>query len=173
MSTRYHGSVKIGELASRTGVSSKTIRHYEDIGVMPTPARNASGYREYAADAAARLGFVRAAQSVGLTLGEIREGLAFRDRGETPCGHVTQLIQEHATDLARRIAALEAMRRDLEGLAADARTAGRHGRRGRLLPHHRGIGHARSRGLGLDSLLDQAQGRAGSPAGRVGRIGMM
>ncbi len=115
--------MRIGELAARTGVATKTIRYYEDIGVMPTPMRNPSGYRDYADDATIRLGFVRAAQSAGLTLGEIREVLAFRDRGETPCSHVTQLIEEHAAVLGERIAGLEAMRRDLEGLARRARRA--------------------------------------------------
>lgn len=68
----------------RTGVSAKTIRYYEDIGLLPAPARSPSGYRDYSEDAAARLGFVRAAALVGLILGEIREVLAFWDRSEPP-----------------------------------------------------------------------------------------
>jgi DNA-binding transcriptional MerR regulator len=113
--------MKIGELAAQTGVAAKTIRYYETIGVMPPATRTPAGYRDYTDDAAARLRFVRAAQSVGLTLGEIREVLAFRDRGETPCQHVTTLIEQHAADLAERIAALQAMRQDLERLARRAR----------------------------------------------------
>lgn len=113
--------MQIGELSDRTGVPSKTIRYYEAIGVMPVPARNENGYRRYADDASARLGFVRAAQSVGLTLGEIREVLAFRDRGENPCRHVAQLIDRHAADLGERILALQAMHRDLGRLAQRAR----------------------------------------------------
>lgn len=89
---------------------------------MPPPPRTLSGYRDYGTDAAARLSFIRAAQSVGLALGEIREVLAFRDRGETPCAHVASLIERHATDLSQRIAALELMRRDLERLARMARS---------------------------------------------------
>jgi MerR family copper efflux transcriptional regulator len=115
--------MQIGELAGRTGVPKKTVRYYEEIGVMPVAARNSSGYRHYGDDAIARLGFVRAAQSVGLTLGEIREVLAFRDRGETPCRHVAGLIDKHATDLAQRIVALQAMQQDLQRLAQRARVA--------------------------------------------------
>ena len=113
--------MQIAELSERSGVPKKTIRYYEDIGVLPVASRNASGYRQYSQDAVTRLAFVRAAQSVGLTLGEIREVLAFRDRGQTPCRHVAQLIDRHATELARRIAALQAMQQDLHRLAQRAR----------------------------------------------------
>jgi DNA-binding transcriptional MerR regulator len=113
--------VRIGELAHRSGVEPSAIRYYERIGLMPGPARNDSGYRDYDEEAAARLGFIRAAQSVGLTLGEIRETLAFRDRGEAPCSHVAALIERNAAQLRQRITALEAMQRDLERLAKKAR----------------------------------------------------
>ena len=114
--------MRIGELAQRSGVEPTTIRYYERIGLMPPPTRKASGYRDYGEEAAARLGFIRAAQSVGLTLGEIRETLAFRDRGEAPCAYVAALIEGHAAQLRERISALEAMRRELERLAKKART---------------------------------------------------
>ncbi len=122
MSTRYHeAGMRIGELSDQSGVPTKTIRYYEDIGVLPEPPRSSSGYRDYDGGAAARLGFVRAAQSVGLTLGEIREILAIRDRGQPPCAHVARLIERHATDLAERIAALQRMQRDLQRMARRAR----------------------------------------------------
>lgn len=113
--------MRIGELTRRTDVPTKTIRYYEDIGLMPGPPRTPAGYRDYGEDAGARLGFIRAAQSVGLSLGEIREVLAFRDRGEIPCAHVAALIERRAADLSERIAALERMRRDLERLSRKAR----------------------------------------------------
>jgi DNA-binding transcriptional MerR regulator len=65
-------------------VSAKTIRHYLQIGVLPPPARTPSGYRAYDDGVLDRLRFVRAAQAVGLTLGEIREIVALRDRGWSP-----------------------------------------------------------------------------------------
>jgi DNA-binding transcriptional MerR regulator len=115
--------MRIGELAQRTGFTPKTLRYYEEIGLLPAPPRTASGYRDYGSDAASRLVFIQAGQSVGLTLGEVREILAFRDRGETPCQHVASLIERHADDLSQRIAALERMRRDLERLAKRAKRA--------------------------------------------------
>jgi MerR family copper efflux transcriptional regulator len=113
--------MRIGELAERSGLESTTIRYYERIGLMPAPTRTQSGYRDYTEDAAARLRFIRAAQSIGLTLGEIRETLAFRDRGELPCGHVAALTERNAEELRQRIAVLEEMRRDLLRLAKKAR----------------------------------------------------
>lgn len=59
--------MRIGELADASGVPTKTTRYYEDIGLMPPPARTPTGYREYEPDSETRLGFIRAAQSVGLT----------------------------------------------------------------------------------------------------------
>lgn len=113
--------MRIGELSEESGVPTKTIRYYEEIGVLPPPPRSSSGYRDYDAEAASRLGFIRAAQSVGLSLGEIREVLAVRDKGQQPCVHVTGLIEQHAADLAERIAALQRMQQDLHRMARKAR----------------------------------------------------
>jgi DNA-binding transcriptional MerR regulator len=116
--------MRIGELAQRSAVEASTIRYYERIGLMPPPTRTASGYRDYSDDAAARLGFIQAAQSIGFSLGEIRETLAFRDRGEAPCGHVAALIERNAEQLRQRIVRLQEMRRELLVLAAKARAGG-------------------------------------------------
>ena len=113
--------MRIGELAALAGVNPKTVRYYEAAGLMPPPHRSNSGYRDYEHDALMRLRFIKAAQSVGLTLGEIREVFALRDRGETPCAHVMDLLDRHATDLSDRIAMLQAMQKDLERLARRAR----------------------------------------------------
>lgn len=114
--------MRIGEVAERSGVSVKTIRYYEGIGLLAPPPRTPSGYRDYDDTAVERLGFVRAAQSVGLTLGEIREVVALRDRGETPCGHVVHLVQRRADEIAERIRALQDLERELQQLARRART---------------------------------------------------
>lgn len=114
--------MRIGELAERAGVSTKTIRYYEDIGVMAEPERTPSGYRDYRDEAVDRLGFVRAAQAVGLTLGEIREVLGYRDRGETPCEHVVELIRRRAAEIDDQIADLERMGAELRRLERRARS---------------------------------------------------
>jgi MerR family transcriptional regulator, copper efflux regulator len=112
--------MRIGEVAARSGISTNTIRYYEDIGVLPRPERSASGYRDYAVSVLDRLAFVRAAQAIGLSLGEIRSIVALRDEGETPCGHVLHLLRHRAADLDRRIAELLALRDELHRLVARA-----------------------------------------------------
>jgi DNA-binding transcriptional MerR regulator len=114
--------MRIGELAERAGISTKAIRYYEQIGILTPPARTASGYRAYDQTALGRLGFVRAAQALGLTLGEIRQIIAFRDDGAAPCAHVTTLLQRRAADLERRIAELQQLRGELQQLAERATT---------------------------------------------------
>lgn len=114
--------MRIGELASLAGVSTKTLRYYEDIGLLPEVARTASGYRDYDPGLLDRLSFIRAAQAVGLTLGEIREVVAFRDRGEPPCTRVVELIDRRRTELDDRIEELQRLRGDLDRLARRART---------------------------------------------------
>ena len=111
----------IGEFAARTRVPAKTIRYYEEIGLMAPPARTSSGYRDYDELAVERLMFIRAAQSLGFALGEIREVVAYRDRGETPCAHVLELIQRRSTELRERIDELRRSQRELEELARRAR----------------------------------------------------
>src|SRR6266536_2779096 len=99
-------TMRIGELAERAGISAKAIRYYEQVGILAPPARTTSGYRAYDEAVLGRLGFVRAAQALGLTLGEIRQIIAFRDDGAAPCAHVTALLQRRADELERRIARL-------------------------------------------------------------------
>jgi DNA-binding transcriptional MerR regulator len=113
--------MRIGELAAATGVSAKTIRYYEDIGILAPPLRTASDYRTYDESSVGRLAFIRAAQAVGLTLGEIRGIVALRDRGETPCAHVLELIAARAIEVDQRITELQQLRTDLGRLAARAR----------------------------------------------------
>ena len=114
--------MRIGDLAHRSGLTVKTLRFYEQVGVLPEAARLPSGYRNYDDSAVARLAFVKAAQTAGLTLAEIRQVIVVRDHDGPPCGHVTGLLDAHASDLDRRIAELTALRDDINRLRDRAGT---------------------------------------------------
>lgn len=112
--------MKIGELAAEAQVPAKTIRYWESAGLVPDPARTASGYRDYRPDAVSRLAFIRQAQTAGLTLDQIRQVLDIGDEGTPPCEHVTKVVDERLAEIERRIAELDATRSHLLRLAARA-----------------------------------------------------
>jgi len=105
--------VRIGELAERTGVPVRTIRFYEQTGLMPAPQRTPNGYRIYAEDAVTRLRFVRSAQTLGLSLAEIAAVLQVRDAARPPCTFVAELLQDHVHTLDVQIHELTALRDEL------------------------------------------------------------
>ncbi|NOY55270.1 MAG: heavy metal-responsive transcriptional regulator [Actinobacteria bacterium] len=112
----------IGELARHAGVSTKAVRYYEDIGLLPAPHRAPNGYRMYDTGSVDRLLFIKDAQATGLTLTEIASILDLRDRGETTCHHVLELLERHMHDLDAHIKALKKTRRQLAILAEQARS---------------------------------------------------
>ena len=117
-----HWKVKgmlIGEVARRSGVPAKTLRYYEDIGLLSAD-RTRSGYRDYRGDILERLAFIRSAQAVGLTLGEIRGIVALRDGGHAPCGHVLELLRARSEEIARTIRDLRVLQGELKGLVERA-----------------------------------------------------
>ena len=116
--------LKIGELAKRLGLNPRTIRFYEDAGVLPQPARSAGGYRVYTSCDEERLRFIKAAQRLGLKLGEIKEVLAFRDRGQRPCSYVAQLIDARLAEVDERMRDLRTLKRELTGLQHRIRQEG-------------------------------------------------
>jgi DNA-binding transcriptional MerR regulator len=79
--------MRIGELAAALDLNPKTIRYYEDIGLLPQPKRSAAGYRLYDDADHERLRFILKAKAVGLSLEEISRILAICDQGQPPCKH--------------------------------------------------------------------------------------
>lgn len=114
--------MRIGEVGHRAGVSAKTIRYYEDIGLLPEPERADNGYREYDDGVVERLAFIRDAQASGLSLTEIGSILEERDRGERTCHHVLELLEHHLEDIDRQIRQLRKMRTVLARMTEHARS---------------------------------------------------
>ncbi|MBN9607919.1 MAG: heavy metal-responsive transcriptional regulator [Actinobacteria bacterium 69-20] len=110
--------MKIGELAAVSGATPKTIRFYEEAGVLPEPARTLGGYRNYGADAVDRLAFIGHAQAAGLSLRQIRQILAIHDGGNPPCAHVRNVLTERLDDVRAQMAELITLETHLEMLLA-------------------------------------------------------
>jgi len=109
-------TLKIGEVARRTGVSVETVRYYEREGILPAPARRPSGYRAYPEEAVRRIRFVKRAQQSGFSLKAIGELLALR---HDPKGRARQVKRSAAAlvaEIDERIATLARMRDALAAL---------------------------------------------------------
>lgn len=107
---------QIGELSAQTGISSKAIRYYEEIGLLPPAKRADNYYRIYDEQDVERLGFIQRARSLDFALEDIAEILAFRDRAEPPCSYVMDLMRKQIDEISIRIRNLERMRNELSTL---------------------------------------------------------
>ena len=110
-------TLKIGQLAKRFDLNVRTLRYYEEIGILPA-ARMASGYRLYSEGDAVRLGFVLQAKRVGFTLEEIQEVIRLGEHGKA-CDYVKQTLARHLETINQRLRELEAVRSELSALSAE------------------------------------------------------
>ena len=108
--------MRIGELAAAAEIPAETVRFYEKRRLLVAPQRAANGYREYDDHALARLRFIRAAQSAGLTLAEIGGVIELRDGGTAPCNHVEALLADKLAEVRERQRQLAALEQELTRL---------------------------------------------------------
>jgi DNA-binding transcriptional MerR regulator len=106
--------VSISALARSTGVTSKTLRYWERVGLLPKAARTHTGYRIFAAEANHYIEFILKAKSVGLTLSEMKRVLEFARQGKNPCPEVVQWIDEKDRAVEQQIHSLRALQRRLQ-----------------------------------------------------------
>lgn len=106
----------IGQLAKTTGVAAKTIRYYEEVGVLPPPKRTAAGYRQYDRRGAQRLLFIRRARALGLPLQHLKTLTATLDDGSRPSlrPRLLALVREQLSAVQRQIAELELLQQQLQ-----------------------------------------------------------
>jgi DNA-binding transcriptional MerR regulator len=109
----------IGELAADLGLNPKTIRYYEELGLLPVPRRTAAGYRQYGSADRQRLRFIATAKAIGFTLREIRDILARRDGGGEPCPYVGELLALKLTAVETQLRLLTELRAELLALKAE------------------------------------------------------
>ena len=107
----------IGQVAKTTGVAAKTIRYYEQIGILPVPSGAASGYRQYDQPGVERLRFIRRARSLGLPLQRLK-ALTNTLNGAVPRSRLRPrllaLVREQLSAVQHQIAELELLRQKLE-----------------------------------------------------------
>lgn len=108
--------MEIRKLVGKTGVPAKTIRYYEDIGLLPPPARKPNGYRNYSEIDVERLKLVAGARQMDIPITEIQEILDMRDRQEPPCIRLLELIAQKKEEIQARIEQLKQMDAELSVL---------------------------------------------------------
>lgn len=106
----------IGSVARELGLNPKTLRYYEDIGLLPEADRTDSGYRVYPPEVVNRLKFIKQAQRLGFKLDEIKDILSLKEKGSEPCAHVRNLTAEKINMLEGLIKESIALRDSLKAL---------------------------------------------------------
>ena len=126
--------LSIAEVRSHAGVSARTLRYYEEMGLLPGVRRRAGGRRVYGADELERLRFISRLKALGLSLAEIKElNAVYAIGGSTRAmlGRLDELLARHRAELDARIAELVALRDEIDSYRdrVGRRTARANGRR--------------------------------------------
>jgi DNA-binding transcriptional MerR regulator len=106
----------IGSVAKESGVPIKTIRYYEELGLLKTSGRTEGGFRIFSSDVLVRLNFIKRAQRLGLSLAEIKDFLDIHDRGELPCDRVQIELEDKISQIEQQIQQLQILKLQLKGL---------------------------------------------------------
>lgn len=112
----------IGSVAKQSGVPIKTIRYYEDLGLLKAVGRTEGGYRLFNSDIFARLNFIKRAQRLGLSLAEIKEFLDVHDGGNLPCDRVKTKLEDKLSEIERQIHQLQLLKLELKRLLSGEET---------------------------------------------------
>lgn len=107
---------QIGLVAKESSVPIKTIRYYEELGLLKASGRTEGGYRLFDSDVFSRLNFIKRAQKLGLSLSEIKEFLDVHDGGHLPCDQVKIKLSEKIAEIEQQIEQLQILKRELQGL---------------------------------------------------------
>ena len=117
-------AVPIGTVSRETGIKVPTIRYYEEVGLLPSPARTDSNRRSYDAAAVQRLRFIRHARDLGFEVEAIRQLLTLSDQPDRPCADVDVIARSHLAEIDEKIAKLTALRSEVQRMVDE----GEHGR---------------------------------------------
>ena len=105
--------MNIGEVAKLSGISAKTIRYYESVGLLPKPLRAANGYRYYRENDLQTLRFIHRSRNLGFTIKDIRDLLGlWQDTGRASAD-VREVAKRHVSEIERRLEEMESVRQTL------------------------------------------------------------
>jgi len=109
-------ALTIGQLAKATGVAAKTIRYYEQIGVLPAPRRTAAGYRQYDQSGVRRLRFIRRARRLGLPLRDVKPAIMGLDGRPDPAlrPRLLQMVRRQLSAVQHQSVELGLLQQQLE-----------------------------------------------------------
>jgi len=116
MDTATAPLLRIGQLKDQSQVPIKTIRYYEELGLIAAAQRTEGGFRLFAPAMLNRLAFIKRSQKLGLSLQEIGELLNIRDRGQSPCQEVKHKLQSKISEIDDKITQLTLLKSQLETL---------------------------------------------------------
>jgi MerR family copper efflux transcriptional regulator len=110
--------MNIGDVSKRAGLPPKTIRYYEDIGLV-TPSRDTNGYRNFRDSDMHKLAFMGRSRSLGFTIEDCRNLLALWDDRDRASADVRRIAKQHLVQIERKIADLQAIRNTLSHLVQE------------------------------------------------------
>ena len=108
--------MKISELARQAETAVDTVRHYEKVGLLPSPTRLDNGYRSYGPAHVQRLRFIRRCRLLDISLSDISRLLGFATQPQADCCEVDRLIEAQIAKVRDRLDHLQALERQLHNL---------------------------------------------------------
>jgi DNA-binding transcriptional MerR regulator len=112
--------LKIGQVSEQSELPVKTIRFYEERGLIRSAKRTSGGFRLFEPSVLPRLSFIRRSQALGLSLNDIQDILGIADSGQRPCHNVRHKFQSKIEEIDTRIQQLQKLKSQLQTLVAEA-----------------------------------------------------
>ena len=109
--------MNIGEVASETGVTAKSIRYYESINLIPAPERTQAGYRQYSDRDVQTLHFIKRSRGLGFSVAEVADLLSLYQDRERASAEVKGIVETRLSEIDQKISELESIRATLRTLA--------------------------------------------------------
>lgn len=109
--------MNIGEVASETGVTAKSIRYYESINLIPAPERSQAGYRQYSDRDVQTLHFIKRSRGLGFSVAEVAELLSLYQDRDRASAEVKGIVETRLNEIDQKISELESIRATLRTLA--------------------------------------------------------